>query len=90
MDAPEDSYPSLKYPRSIVDTSDILVDDVNLINPELALVYGPFSLQSEYFQALLAADAADDRFAVKWYHIDSVAGRQALDKLRMAGRQRHG
>jgi phosphate-selective porin OprO/OprP len=44
----------------IVDTSDILVDDVNLINPELALVYGPFSLQGEYFQALLAADAADD------------------------------
>jgi phosphate-selective porin OprO/OprP len=35
-------------PVQYVDTGDFDADDVNLINPELALVVGPFSVQGEY------------------------------------------
>ena len=40
----------------LVDTGDIPADDADLINPEVALVYGPFSLQGEYFYATLDND----------------------------------
>jgi phosphate-selective porin OprO/OprP len=40
----------------LVDTGDISADDADLINPEVALVYGPFSLQGEYFYATLDND----------------------------------
>jgi phosphate-selective porin OprO/OprP len=33
----------------LVDTGSMPVDGVDIINPELAFVYGPFSLQGEYF-----------------------------------------
>lgn len=33
----------------IVDTGNFSAADANVINPELALVYGPFSLQGEYY-----------------------------------------
>jgi phosphate-selective porin OprO/OprP len=45
-------------PVFFVDTGDFLVDGVDLINPELALVYGPFSIQAEYMHAF--ADGAGD------------------------------
>ncbi|NIM98411.1 MAG: hypothetical protein GTO24_10130, partial [candidate division Zixibacteria bacterium] len=38
-------------PVRFVDTSDIASDGVDLINPEVALVFGPFSAQGEYFHA---------------------------------------
>ncbi len=44
----------------LVDTGEIAADDVDLINPELALVCGPFSFQGEYFQAFLDSESADD------------------------------
>jgi phosphate-selective porin OprO and OprP len=42
------------YPVSTVDTKAISnVEGVNIVNPEFALVYGPFSLQGEYFGAFV-------------------------------------
>jgi len=44
----------------LVDTGGIDLDDADLLNPELAFVWGPFSLQGEYFWTGLDASAADD------------------------------
>lgn len=44
----------------IVDTKEFAADDVDLINPELALVLGPFSLQGEYFYTSVDAADTDD------------------------------
>lgn len=48
----------------LVDTGPFPVDNVNLINPELAFVYGPFSLQGEYMQSFNngTADTGDLNF----------------------------
>jgi phosphate-selective porin OprO/OprP len=43
-----------------VDTGDIPADGVQLITPELALVYGPFSLQAEYTHGFLQGDEGGD------------------------------
>jgi phosphate-selective porin OprO/OprP len=40
-------------PFYYVDTGDFLTSGVDLINPELALVYGPFSFQGEYALAMV-------------------------------------
>jgi phosphate-selective porin OprO/OprP len=42
-----------------VDTSDIPAENVDLIDPEIALVYGPFSLQGEYMQAYVDTKNGD-------------------------------
>jgi phosphate-selective porin OprO/OprP len=39
----------------LVDTGPIPSDGANLINPEIALVYGPFSVQGEYTHAFVSA-----------------------------------
>lgn len=39
----------------LVDTGDLLMNRVDLINTELAMVLGPFSLQGEYFHAFTGA-----------------------------------
>jgi len=45
----------------VVDTGNITnVPDVNLFNAEAALVYGPFSVQSEYFHSDVTRDGAAD------------------------------
>lgn len=44
----------------LVDTGAIDVDSADLINPEVAVVWGPVSLQGEYFFASLDASDADD------------------------------
>ena len=43
-----------------VDTRDFEVDDVDLLTPELALVFGPFSVQTEYFYVPIKGDSAGD------------------------------
>ncbi|GLI33909.1 OprO/OprP family phosphate-selective porin [Desulforhabdus amnigena] len=43
----------------LADTGSIATDGVDLFNPEFAMVYGPFSLQGEYFQALVDSEADD-------------------------------
>ena len=44
----------------LVDTGFFFADNVDLINPELAIVLGPFSLQGEYFHTFTDADGKDD------------------------------
>ena len=44
----------------LVDTGQIDLDSANLLNPELAVVWGPFSLQGEYFYTKLDSGAAND------------------------------
>ncbi len=44
----------------IVNTGRFGADDVDIVTPELALVYGPFSLQGEYFYTWTDSDEADD------------------------------
>ena len=43
-----DSHPEIRLADDFVDTGSFKADLANLINPELAIVYGPFSLQTEY------------------------------------------
>jgi len=51
----------------LVDTGNILTDDVDLINPEVALVYGPFSFQGEYFYNKLNSSVENDPTFTGWY-----------------------
>lgn len=44
----------------LVDTGAFAADAVDMINPVLAVVLGPFSFQGEYTQAFVNADAMDD------------------------------
>ncbi|MGD9137946.1 MAG: porin [Desulfobacterales bacterium] len=44
----------------LVDTGRIDLDSADLFNPELAVVWGPFSLQGEYFWTKLSSKEADD------------------------------
>lgn len=41
----------------LVDTGEFPIDDGHAINPELAFVYGPLSIQAEYFHTHLHAEA---------------------------------
>jgi phosphate-selective porin OprO/OprP len=43
-----------------VDTGDFLSDGADLLNPELAVVYGPFSIQGEYMYAMTDSAPFDD------------------------------
>ncbi|MFQ5965263.1 MAG: OprO/OprP family phosphate-selective porin [Candidatus Scalinduaceae bacterium] len=42
------SRPEMHMAKRFVDTGSFTADFANLFNPELAIVYGPFSLQTEY------------------------------------------
>lgn len=44
----------------LVDTGRIDLDSANLLNPELAVVWGPLSLQGEYFWTNLSSNATND------------------------------
>lgn len=44
----------------LVDTGNIDLDSANLLNPEIAFVWGPFSLQGEYYWTKLDAKEAGD------------------------------
>jgi phosphate-selective porin OprO/OprP len=55
------------YPVSTVDTKPITnVEGVNIVNPELAFVYGPFSIQGEWFGAYVDRTVHDASFN-GWY-----------------------
>ncbi len=47
-------------PNRLADTRSLLTDSVDLINPEVALVYGPFSFQGEYFFNKLGSTPLND------------------------------
>ena len=42
------------FPAKLVNTGDIVSDGADLINPEAAVVYGPWSVQGEYMRAFVA------------------------------------
>jgi phosphate-selective porin OprO/OprP len=44
----------------LVDTGNIDLGSANLLNPEIAFVWGPFSLQGEYFWTKLSSNEAND------------------------------
>lgn len=44
----------------IVNTGRLAADAVDIVNPELALVFGPFSLQGEYFYTWVDSQVEDD------------------------------
>lgn len=44
----------------LVDTGSFDADSVNLLNPELALAWGPYSLQGEYYWTSVDSTVADD------------------------------
>jgi len=54
-------------PARFVDTQDITSDGVDLINPEAALVVGPFSLQGAYTQAFVNTPGGADPDFQGWY-----------------------
>ncbi len=54
-------------PHRLVDTGSLLTDDVDLLVPEVALVYGPFSFQGEYFYNKLNSDVENDPAFTGWY-----------------------
>jgi phosphate-selective porin OprO/OprP len=47
-------------PEKLVSTGDIAADGVSLINSEVVLVYGPFSIQGEYVTASVDSTVAND------------------------------
>ncbi|MGE4096375.1 MAG: OprO/OprP family phosphate-selective porin, partial [Candidatus Binatia bacterium] len=49
------SRPEAHLAPRFVDTKDLAADGVDLLNPELAMVYGPFSLSAEYTHAFVSA-----------------------------------
>jgi phosphate-selective porin OprO/OprP len=44
----------------LVDTKSFDVDNASLLNPEAAFIWGPFSLQGEYFYSSVKSDEGDD------------------------------
>ena len=51
----------------LANTGRFFADSADLLNPELALVYGPFSLQAEYFWVNTDASAVADPTFTGWY-----------------------
>lgn len=64
--------PTVRLADNFVDTGSFSAEHFNLYNPEFAVVYGPFSIQSEYTFANIGADdiaingGDDPRFSA-WY-----------------------
>ena len=54
------SRPEAHLGPRFVDTGIFFTDDRSLLNPEVAFVYGPFSLQGEYTFVDVDSDAGDD------------------------------
>ncbi len=52
--------PEAHLAPTYLDTGGFVVDDLYLVNAELALVYGAFSFQSEYFYSHAQSDAGSD------------------------------
>ncbi|MDJ0783113.1 MAG: porin [Desulfosarcinaceae bacterium] len=55
----------------LANTGRFLADNADKLNPEVALVYGPFSIQGEYFLTLTDASDVDDPTFQGWYAFGS-------------------
>lgn len=51
---------SASFPARLADSGAVVADGVDLLAPEAAVVWGPLSLQAEYFQTWVDATAGDD------------------------------
>jgi phosphate-selective porin OprO and OprP len=69
-----------------VDTGDFPANSIDLVNPELAAVWGPLSLQAEYIRAFVDAPELDDPAFDGWYAYLSyfVTGEHRVYKLEEA------
>ena len=54
------AHPEAHLADDLVNTGKLISDGADIINPELALVFGPFSVQGEYFDASVARDTGGD------------------------------
>lgn len=52
--------PEAHLTDDFVDTADIMAEGVDIIGPELAMVYGPFSFQGEYMQGFVDVEHGDN------------------------------
>ena len=59
--------PEVHTAPKFIDTGDILSEDVQLMNAELALVKGPFSAEAEYSLAVLDILESGDETLKSWY-----------------------
>lgn len=59
--------PSTGFGPRLVDTGEFAMDHFNALNPELALVLGPLSLQAEYLQTLAKTPEVSDPEFFGWY-----------------------
>ncbi|MEW6272262.1 MAG: porin [Thermodesulfobacteriota bacterium] len=59
--------PESHLAERFVDTGPFLANDNDRINPELAVVYGPASLQAEYMRVFVDAPEVDDPAFDGWY-----------------------
>jgi phosphate-selective porin OprO/OprP len=53
--------------QSLVDTGYFLAEEMNIINPELAWVNGPFSVQGEYFLMATKTSLSENPVFSGWY-----------------------
>lgn len=59
--------PSTSFGPRLVSTGKFLTNDITLVNPEVAIVVGPFSMQAEYLQTFLNQQYIDDPMFFGWY-----------------------
>jgi len=59
--------PSTQFGPRLVDTGKFITNDITYLDPEIALVVGPFSLQAEYLHAFLNQEYIGDPQFSGWY-----------------------
>ncbi len=63
--------PEVNLTPMFVNTQDISSDGVDLINPELAMVYGPFSAQAEYTKTFVSTPVGKN-FDFSGYYVEAA------------------
>ena len=59
--------PSTGFGPRLVDTEKFVTNDITYIDPEVAVVVGPFSMQAEYLQSFLNQEYLDNPEFFGWY-----------------------
>jgi phosphate-selective porin OprO/OprP len=63
--------PEAHLAPKLADTKDIISDGVDLLNPELAIVYGPFSFQAEYTKAMVETPKGKKGLGFGGYYVEA-------------------